>query len=74
MKTLAITGLFSPLGRHLAQAASQQGMRVLGIDLKPMTRPLADVEFIEADIRNPPAWSMARAYPTTTRAGPGWPR
>lgn len=53
MKTLAITGLFSPLGRHLAQAASQQGMRVLGIDLKPMTRPLADVEFIEADIRNP---------------------
>lgn len=53
MKTLAITGLFSPLGRHLAQSASQSGMRVLGIDLKPMTRPLAEVEFIEADIRNP---------------------
>lgn len=53
MKTLAITGLFSPLGRHLAQASSQLGMRVLGIDLKPMTKPLAEVEFIEADIRNP---------------------
>lgn len=53
MKTLAITGLFSPLGRHLAQAAGQLGMRVLGIDLKPMTKPMTAVEFIEADIRNP---------------------
>ncbi len=53
MKTLAITGLFSPLGRQLAQTASTLGMRVLGIDLKPMTKPLAEVEFIEADIRNP---------------------
>ena len=52
MKTLAITGLFSPMGKHLAQTASQFGMRVLGIDLKPMTKPLPGVEFIEADIRN----------------------
>jgi UDP-glucose 4-epimerase len=26
---------------------------VLGIDVKPMTRPLSGVEFVEADIRNP---------------------
>ncbi len=53
MKTLAITGLFSPLGRHMAQAASQFGLRVLGIDLKPMTKPLPGIEFVEADLRNP---------------------
>jgi UDP-glucose 4-epimerase len=53
MKTLAITGLFSPLGRHMAQLANQFGVRVLGIDVKPMTQPITGVEFVEADIRNP---------------------
>ncbi len=53
MRTLAITGLFSPWGRRMARLASQAGARVLGIDRKPMTRPFAGVEFIAADIRNP---------------------
>ncbi len=53
MKTLALTGLFSPLGRRMAQLANQFGVRVLGIDVKPMTQPLPGVEFVEADIRNP---------------------
>ena len=53
MKTLAITGLFSPLGRRMARLASGFGMRVLGIDIKPMTRPFPGIEFVEADIRNP---------------------
>ena len=53
MKTLAITGLFSPLGRRMARLAKQFSVRVLGIDVKPMTRPFPGVEFVEADIRNP---------------------
>ncbi len=53
MNTLAITGLFSPLGRRMARLASNFGVRVLGIDIKPMTKPFPGVEFVEADIRNP---------------------
>lgn len=53
MKTLAITGLFSPFGRRMARLASGFGVRVLGIDVKPMTRPFPGIEFVEADIRNP---------------------
>ena len=53
MRTLAVTGVFSPLGRHIAQVASSFGVRVLGIDLKPMTRTFPGIEFIEADLRNP---------------------
>ena len=53
MRTLAITGLFSPLGRRMARLASGFGMRVLGIDIKPMPRPSPGIEFVEADIRNP---------------------
>ena len=53
MRTLAVTGVFSPLGRHIAQVASSFGVRVLGIDLKPMTKPFPGIEFIEADLRNP---------------------
>ena len=53
MKTIVITGLFSPLSGAIAQWAIDQGMRVLGVDIQPMTRPLPGVEFIRADIRNP---------------------
>ncbi|MCO6452336.1 MAG: NAD-dependent epimerase/dehydratase family protein [Caldilineales bacterium] len=53
MRTLAITGLFSPWGRRIARLASGFGVRVLGIDIKPMTKPFPGVEFVEADIRNP---------------------
>jgi len=37
----------------MARLASEFGMRVLGIDIKPMTKPFPGVEFVEADIRNP---------------------
>lgn len=53
MKTLAITGLFSPLGRRMARLATSFGVRVLGIDIKPMTKPFPGVQFVETDIRNP---------------------
>lgn len=53
MKTVAITGLLSPLGRDLGRLASQFGLRVLGIDMKPLTKPFPGVEFVEADLRNP---------------------
>jgi UDP-glucose 4-epimerase len=53
MKTLVVTGLFSPLGGAIAQWAVDQGVRVLGVDIKHMTRPFPGVEFIHADIRNP---------------------
>ncbi len=53
MRTLAVTGVFSPLGRRIAQVASSFGVRVLGIDLKPMTKPFPGIEFVEADLRNP---------------------
>ena len=53
MRTLVITGLFSPWGRRMARLASGAGARVLGIDRKPMTRPFPGVEFVAADIRNP---------------------
>ncbi|RME85627.1 MAG: NAD-dependent epimerase/dehydratase family protein [Caldilineae bacterium] len=53
MNTLAITGLFSPLGRRMARLASNFGVRVLGIDIKPLTKPFPGVEFVQADIRNP---------------------
>ena len=53
MKTLVITGLFSPLSGAIAQWAVERGIRVLGVDIQPMTRPLSGVEFVRADIRNP---------------------
>ncbi len=53
MKTLVVTGLFSPLGTAVAQWAVEAGYRVLGVDSKAMTRPFPGVEFIHADIRNP---------------------
>lgn len=53
MKTLVITGLFSPISAAIAQWAVDAGYRVLGVDIKPMTRPVPGIEFIHADIRNP---------------------
>jgi UDP-glucose 4-epimerase len=53
MKTLVVTGLFSPLGTTVASWAIEKGYRVLGVDIQPMTRPLPGVEFVQADIRNP---------------------
>ena len=53
MKTLVVTGLFSPLGGAVARWAADAGIRVLGVDIKPMTRPFPGIEFIHADIRNP---------------------
>ncbi len=53
MKTLVVTGLFSPLGGAIAQWAVDRGFRVLGVDINPMTRPFPGVTFIHADIRNP---------------------
>jgi len=53
MKTLIVTGLFSPLGTEVARWAADAGVRVLGVDIKPMTRPIPGIEFIRADIRNP---------------------
>jgi len=53
MKTLVVTGLFNPLGTEVAKWAVDAGVRVLGVDIKPMTRPFAGIEFIHADIRNP---------------------
>ena len=52
-QTLVITGLFSPLGRRMARLAVGMGVRVLGIDIKPLTKPFPDVEFVQTDIRNP---------------------
>lgn len=53
MKTLVITGLFSPLGSLVARWAADSGIRVLGVDINPMTRPFPGIEFVHADIRNP---------------------
>lgn len=53
IRTLAITGLFSPFGRQMARLAAAMGVRVLGIDIKPLTRPFPGVEFVQTDIRNP---------------------
>lgn len=53
MKTLAITGLFNPLGRRMARLATSFGVRVIGIDIKPLAKPFPGVEFVETDIRNP---------------------
>jgi len=52
MKTLVITGLFSPMGRSMARLAVEAGVRVLGVDVKPQTRPFPGIEFVHADIRN----------------------
>ena len=51
-KTLVITGLLSPLGRSIARGAADAGVRVLGVDTKPLTRPFPGVEFIQTDVRN----------------------
>jgi len=53
MKTLVVTGLFGPMGTAIARWAVDVGVRVLGVDIKPMTRPFPGVEFIHADVRNP---------------------
>ncbi len=53
MKTLAITGLFNPMGRHMGRLAASMSVRVLGIDVKPLTRPFPGVKFIQTDVRNP---------------------
>jgi len=53
MKTLVITGLLSPLGRRMARLTASMGVRVLGIDIKPLTKPFPGVEFVQTDIRNP---------------------
>ncbi len=53
MKTLVVTGLFSPLGRSVAQWAADAGVRVLGLDAAPMARPIAGVEFVQTDSHNP---------------------
>ncbi|HEY81115.1 MAG TPA: NAD-dependent epimerase/dehydratase family protein [Caldilineae bacterium] len=53
MKTLLITGVHGVLGRAAARQAVASGWRVIGVDQKPAARPLADVECVQADIRNP---------------------
>ncbi len=53
MKTLVVTGLFSPLSAAVARWAVDNDIRVLGIDMRPLTRPWPGIEFIQADIQNP---------------------
>ncbi len=66
MKTIAITGLLSPLGRDLGRLAGQFGLRVLGIDMKPLTQPFPGVEFVEADLRNPLIGELFKAEKVDT--------
>jgi len=53
MSTLLITGVAGPLGRQMARLAADAGMRVLGVDVAPLARPLPDITFIQSDVRNP---------------------
>lgn len=61
MKTLLITGVHGVLGRAVAQQAAAAGWRVIGMDQKPASRPLDDVEYVQADIRNPLLSQMLKA-------------
>ena len=54
MPTFAITGVSGSWGRRVAERLlATPTVRVLGIDRCPPDRPLAQVDFIKADIRNP---------------------
>jgi len=53
-QTVLITGAANPWGRRLAaRLCALPGLRVIGIDSRPPQEDIKDLDFVQADIRNP---------------------
>lgn len=53
-KTVLVTGVSSQWGQWLAARLSAlPGLRIIGIDTTPPKDPVKDLDFVQADIRNP---------------------
>ena len=53
MDTLLITGVHSTLGRAVARWAVEQGLRVVGVDVRAPAHPLPGITFVQTEVQNP---------------------
>lgn len=72
-RVIAVTGVSGRWGRAVAQALlAQPGVHVLGIDVRPPQRQIANLDFIKADIRNPLVVDLLRVEQVDTVVHLAW--
>lgn len=73
MQTVVITGVSGYWGRRVAQRLlAMPDVRVLGVDRRPPAQPLAGLDFVKADIRNPLLVDLLRAEGADTLLHLAW--
>ncbi len=73
MQTIVVTGVSGYWGRRVAQQLlALPGVRVLGVDRRAPAEPLAGLDFIKADIRNPLLVDLLRAEQAHTLVHLAW--
>ena len=73
MPTFAITGVSGSWGRRVAERLlATPDARVLGIDRRPPDPPLAGLDFVKADIRNPLLAELLRVEQVQTLVHLAW--